>query len=400
VVFSGPGLLYAYDGAVLTNAAGALWDVRTDSDMVDFSGVRASFRNNGELRRSAGTAQSYIGWTVTNVGIINLQTGELDFKQGFTQNDPAAAIFLTGGNLRKSGTLTLGGGTLGGAGTVTSNLTNTGATIRPGSNLGNLHITGNFTQGAGGTLVMEISGDVASEEFDTLSVGGIASLGGTMRVVTGAFTATPGETYDLISYPAGAGGTNFAELEGLLGQNGIDFTANYLADRFTLTATPAAPAPAPAWAPRDLIPAEESGFEAWLDETFGPDGHGGDPAICGDLADPDRDEICNLLEYAFGGHPLEATSGQVLPEHHLDVMDGQHYFCLSYYRRTMAPDLRYMVEASADANEWVSGAEVVTETMVVPVSAAFERVTVRQVAPVKPGTDAGYLRVRVERIRE
>jgi len=52
------------------------------------------------------------------------------------------------------------------------------------------------------------------------------------------------------------------------------------------------------------------------------------------------------------------------------------------------------------SRNWKTSSDFVTETMVVPVSSVFERVTVRRVDPIGPAATTGYLRVRVERIPE
>ena len=394
------GDVFAYEGSQLTNATGALWDVQTNEDMNHSRGVRTQFTNNGELRKSAEGGSVSISWDVTNAGIISIQIGELNFANGFTQTDGSAAIFLTGGNLRKSGTLNLAGGVMNGIGTITGNVTNTGATIRPGSNLGNLNITGEFNQIAAGILEMDISGDVASGNFDTLTIGGTAALGGTFRLLTGAFVATAGESYDLITYVGGSGGSSFDLHQNLADQNGINFTANYLADRFTLT-TSTLQAPAPGRAPlEDLLAPDQAGFEPWLDKAFGPDAHDGNSLLCGDLADPDRDGLCNLLEYAFGGHPLETTSNLIGPTQHFEWIEGERYLCLTYHRRSFAPDLQYLVEGSSDLEDWIRRDASVVETTVQPVSSSFHRVTVRWIDPVGPATPVWFLRVQVIRIGE
>ena len=86
-------------------------------------------------------------------------------------------------------------------------------------------------------------------------------------------------------------------------------------------------------------------IDAWRVETFGA--QAGDPAVSGDNADPDHDEVPNLLEYALGANPLDgltrmpglkpATDPMTL---HLDLPDP-------------APaDLTYSVEGGDPEGNW------------------------------------------------
>ena len=51
---------------------------------------------------------------------------------------------------------------------MTGNVTNTSGTVEPGSSPGTLTVTGNYTQGAGGTLQTEIAGTTPGTQFDRL----------------------------------------------------------------------------------------------------------------------------------------------------------------------------------------------------------------------------------------
>ena len=79
----------------------------------------------------------------------------------------------------------------------------------------------------------------------------------------------------------------------------------------------------------------------------------------------------------------------------MEEIGDQRYLCLTYYRRTNAPDLTYRVEASEELREWRDHENPVLETFTTPVSAGFERVTVRW--PNATATSPTFLRVRVTR---
>jgi len=84
-------------------------------------------------------------------------------------------------------------------------------------------------------------------------------------------------------------------------------------------------------------------FNAWRTKQFGISTN--NPAISGDLADPDGDGVANLLEYALDGDPNVADAGS-LPVPAGDAACG----CLSliYTKTIAATDLIYTPEA-ADA---------------------------------------------------
>jgi hypothetical protein len=91
------------------------------------------------------------------------------------------------------------GGTLKGVGTIQGNVNNSGGTVAPGASPGTLTITGNYTQGASGTLDMEIGGLTAGTQYDQLVVQGSTSLAGTLNTtLVNGFVPVAGNTFTLI----------------------------------------------------------------------------------------------------------------------------------------------------------------------------------------------------------
>ncbi len=117
-----------------------------------------------------------------------------------------------GGTLGFDGTITgnLGvpeEGLLHGVGTITGNVTNAGM-FSPGSSPGVVNIMGDFTQDATGTLVIELAGLLAGDDYDQLVIGGNATLGGTLDVlVLGGFTLADGMQFDIITVDGTLTGT-------------------------------------------------------------------------------------------------------------------------------------------------------------------------------------------------
>ena len=101
------------------------------------------------------------------------------------------------------------------------------------------------------------------------------------------------------------------------------------------------------------------------------------PAISGDLADPDHDGICNLLEYAFGSDPTVASVSN-LPV--VSVQNG--YLTISFIERVAPTDLTYTVEVSGDMITWNSGSSYTNQVSVTSINAATQQVVVRDSVPV------------------
>lgn len=173
-------------------------------------------------------------WAATNSGTMDLADGT------WSDGGPGAALTQTAGStvLGPSTQLNTGaalqGGTFSGRGTVES-ITNTGGTVAPGASPGKLTVTGDYTQGAGGTLAAELTdtGQGTDPGYDWLSVGGTAALGGTLAVtVGGGFTPTTADTFDVVTATSVTG--SFATVTGAL-QGARPWVATSLADRARLT---------------------------------------------------------------------------------------------------------------------------------------------------------------------
>jgi hypothetical protein len=165
--------------------------------------------------RSAGTGSDW-----TNSGALNIASGQtLRFDGGgsgptFTQ---AAGTTTVGGILNAGqATFTQTGGTMRGTGTIqldsSGTYTNSGGIVSPGTSPGILTITGNYTQGAGGTLATEISGTTPGSGHDRLAVSGTANLNGTLAISTPDFTPSAGQTFDVLT--AGSRTGTFSSVTG------------------------------------------------------------------------------------------------------------------------------------------------------------------------------------------
>ena len=91
--------------------------------------------------------------------------------------------------------------------------------------------------------------------------------------------------------------------------------------------------------------------EAWRFIHFGSEAD--NPAIAGDLADPDEDGFPNLLEYTLNTDPKNPASR---PEVSLGLakVNGRNHLTLTFARISRAPDLVYRIQASDNLWQWHS----------------------------------------------
>lgn len=179
-----------------------------------FSGT---VNNQGLLVKSAGAGDSPLLTALTNTGTVRVETGRMLFDTAIVQN--AGLTELAGGDMQAP-LLTLNGGILRGAGDLTASVTNNGGTIEPGASPGTLNILGNanpfiagtYTQGAGGTLSIEVGGLTPGTQHDRLVVAGTANLNGTLELRQfGGFNPSPGQAITVLT--AGSIIGNFSSVQ-------------------------------------------------------------------------------------------------------------------------------------------------------------------------------------------
>ncbi|MES2596247.1 MAG: Calx-beta domain-containing protein [Verrucomicrobiota bacterium] len=135
----------------------------------------------------------------------------------------------------------------------------------------------------------------------------------------------------------------------------------------------------------DVIFTTTSPIYDWRVAEFGV--NASNPAIAGDNADPERDGIINLLEYALALDAQESSNDE-LP--HAESSSGQCH--LIYTRPVTAPDLVYAVEWSTSLSGWSTSG--VTEQVI---GTAGGIQTVRASVTPPGGDGRCFMRVRVTR---
>jgi fibronectin-binding autotransporter adhesin len=203
------------DGAVFNNKAGATWNHEGDTNIQFEGGTNPTFNNAGTFEKTSGTSVNGGGVSSSvvfnNTGTVLAKSGILLLGNLFTQTK--GSVELDGGNVSvPSGTLTATGGSVLGIGTITGGVTNTGGTVSPTltqskPTTGTLAINGSgegyYTQGSGGTLLLDLAG---SSKFDVLSATGAASLAGSLQLcLTNGFKPAAGATFPVVTYASETG---------------------------------------------------------------------------------------------------------------------------------------------------------------------------------------------------
>ena len=119
------------------------------------------------------------------------------------------------------------------------------------------------------------------------------------------------------------------------------------------------------------------------------------PAVSGDLADPDGDGIVNLLEYALNLDPLSA-SRTGLPGAATTTQNGATNLTLTYTKVKAATDLTYTVEVSGDLMTWNSGSAYTADVGVLD-QGTTEQVTTRDLTAISATMPRWFIRLRVTR---
>lgn len=142
-----------------------------------------------------------------------------------------------------------------------------------------------------------------------------------------------------------------------------------------------------------------SAVAQWRATHFGV--NAGTPGIAGPAADPDGDQIANLVEYALALDPLAPSAGG-LPSASVVTVTGDGYLAITFPRATMATDATVAVEVSADLATWTPGStysaagstpDTAATTEVAHTGLGIETITVRDKTPLAAAPR--FMRLRV-----
>lgn len=193
---------------------------------------RVEFSNNsfmslgGDFIQSNGTVEVQAGSIIAGDGSFALNGGTTVLNgqlilQPQTIFDPPTSVSVTGGTLLGAGTVLAGA------------VTNSGGTVGPGDGTGTMNVIGDYTQGPGGTLAIDIDSLLA---FDLLSVIGDVTLDGLLdlQVDPGyAAAAQVGDSFTIMEWSSFSGAFDTVTGGDLGG--GKFFTLDYENSGLTLT---------------------------------------------------------------------------------------------------------------------------------------------------------------------
>ena len=229
IIQSGPGVLNLPYGTAFTNAPTGIFDLRNDLGLtlIGGGGGRPPFTNAGTFQKSISSGTATIDPDFVNAGTILVSSGTLQFSH-FHQT--GGIMDLNGGDISSGNDIVLDGGSLTGSGTIMGTVRNNSGTVVPGHSPGTISISGNYSQGASGTLNLEIGGRTAGTQFDQLAVAGQASLSGTLNVtLINGFRPNVGDVFQIIPNGSFSGAFAAVNTTGFTGQ------VNYAAGAITIT---------------------------------------------------------------------------------------------------------------------------------------------------------------------
>lgn len=212
----------------VTNASKGSFDLKGNQSFTS----AGTFTNQGAISiakgstftvGSGGTYLQSEGKTTVD-GKLALSTTEERTDEADSDSNPAAAdVRIAKGSL------------LGNGGTIAAHVSSSG-TVIPAASLtttGKLAITGAYTQTAAGALDTNIAG-ASSGQFNVLTVGGAASLGGTLNIgLLNKFVPSIGDTFEILTARKVTG--VFATVNGTKIDSEEHFTVTYNSDNVTLT---------------------------------------------------------------------------------------------------------------------------------------------------------------------
>lgn len=177
-----------------------------------------SFTNAGTIVLDQSATNPFLNTgTLTNTGTIATSGASANTSSvngTIDQTGSSALVSIPAGTkLSVNSPLLLKAGKLGGGGTLQGSVNNSGGAVAPGASPGTLTVSGDYTQGAGGSLEVEVTGTGVGQ-FDKLTVGGGATLDGTLALQpsTGyASSAALGDGIDFLTYGSARAG-QFAQV--------------------------------------------------------------------------------------------------------------------------------------------------------------------------------------------
>jgi hypothetical protein len=208
---------------------GTLWDAKLQNTSANDKTALVSA--NSTIYQMSVSASS-AGWM--NVKVLD---GATLTTFGETRIDAGGVVEVSESGRLDSQFVNIYGGTLAGRGTVfvgsgpvNGVVRNLSGRVAPGDPaplailpIGQLSIIGDFSNGADGTLAIDLAGTSPITQYDRLAVDRLAFLGGTLQVSLNAFTPSIGNTFTILTAGQGVSG----RFESLLLPDGLNWKVIY-----------------------------------------------------------------------------------------------------------------------------------------------------------------------------
>ena len=180
----------------------------------------------GRLTLKNGAGLSTFG-AFRNAGRLTVEPGSAFTSSGYTQHRGATVVDAATSTLNVGTTagMTIVSGSLRGTGVVQGNVANAGGTVMPGNAAGpgQLSVQGNYSQGAGGTLALDVAGTTSA---DKLAVSGAATVGGRFSIATSpSYVPAIGDLFTFMTYGSSTG--TFASFTGTGLSGGLAYSLQF-----------------------------------------------------------------------------------------------------------------------------------------------------------------------------
>ena len=180
--------------------------------------------------------------------------------------------------------------------------------------------------GQQGSITFTRTGDTTLPLYVPLSVGGTALAGSHYQVLPASLTIPAGQTSATIQV---------TPISDSLAQGDRTLSVSVAAD-FALVRDPSQAA---------VVTIEDKPFDSWRFANF-TNPELTNPAISGDTADPDADQLANLIEYALGLPPQTPNASPTT------LLNAGGYLALSTTKNQAATDIVWDAEVSGDLHIW------------------------------------------------
>jgi hypothetical protein len=220
-----------------------------------------------------------------------------------------------------------------------------------GSNVFTVRVTDSSSRFAQATLTISVINSNDAPVFATHPINAGSTPAGSAFVGSIADAATDPDVGDTLTYSKTTGPSwlNVASSGTLSGTPGVSDGGT---KAFTVRATDTAGLFAEAVL---NLTVTLTPVQTWQFTQFGA--NASNPAIAGDLADPDGDGLKNLLEYALGSNPNTANGSGIIPD--MEFVNGTAYLRLTIHKNPAATDVSFTVESGSDFTDWSSATTVI-----------------------------------------